>query len=1025
MTQGLVLSGEIEQVPVEEYRAKNNYGLVYKTKTESAANTEQSYWSAFASRKLPTRLGATSTFYADKFLRQFDPNDTLYDKDPSFDPLQAFKQGGHSEDEMPTISKMNNWMEYYSYTGYKDWQDQSKQTIAESGFAGEAVNFIGDVLTDPTIYAGYGAVKMLSSGMAAAKALAIAGAAGSATTEAVEQVADYTEERTAAQSMIYIGAGATIGAVLGTAAPLYNKMISKAGKNYNDEAVAVVGKINDIEFDTAKNLSAAAVKKSPELSEVYGALPRFLAKGYGVFAPITRWQVASTDEARRAGAKFFGTTMVTKENMMGEATSSSLMDYDSLLNRKVSAIKDNMVSVARQLEKSGVRLDKDFFKRALIKINNFEDNLADDSAESLWARTELEAYSRIANEAEGMEDFALRQRYVATVYDEDAIAENFDSLVDRMKGMIEKEINSGSLQTKLNKLEQKFIQIDSALPNAEKLQAKIAGEMNELRRFINLGEDGIVKEAQKMASLFKSGDFSEAQLLFRDASKSMPSHFKERVLEQSDMIDFMKVDPFERFAIYARDVVPHIASHKAFNSATPDNFIKESVEKLKEKASQMPIGAERAKVEREAKKLELDLKNAWEDLSGATQIKMRDTLAEETYNGLKAAKNFTAALMLGASIFANLAEFGAAAIAHGLSRQKALVGAMKQMATSEALRNTSRAEAKYLANGVKAVTALRLSKEFSSEYIKSGMTRGLSDKIAKGASIVNQTMNVLNLNQSWSRFYRDMVLVTDQNAFKDSMELLLKGKISETRKVDLAKYGIDEYYAREILDLAKEYGEDVGGLFHFRTDKWPNSKAKDVLETALIRSNRATSIDPRIGDTPHIAQVTGFDLIFQFKSWSITAGHTFGLPTLQRMDADKMAGLAFYVGWSSLAYMFSEVAKGNKPPTDIDEILYAGATNSGLFGVMPDYGGHYFMNRWFDLESGGAKYTEYKDWSSIFTPAAANVGNDLFGVAKPFYTMLDPDKEAEFNNKFYRDAIDMLPVPIIKPAMKNVFFPTE
>lgn len=1019
MKKEIVFGTEVTGVPVDEYRAQINYGHVYKTKDKSAEQIETSYWDAFTSTKLPTRLGATLAIQTDRFLRQFDEKDTMREIDSTFDPIKAFNEGGHTEDEMGVISQMDNWQQYYTYKEYKDWQDNSRATIAESGMAGKVLNFAGDVFTDPTIYAGYGAATMLSKGMAGYKALAIAGALGSATTEAVEQVADYSQERSAAESMIYIGAGATIGAALGAAGPLYNKIVNKAGKTYEKAAVDTVLAVDSIEMNTAKSLSAATVKKSPELSEIYGTLPRFLAKAQGVLAPVTRWQAAATDEARRAGAKFFGTTLATKENVAGVAQEASLMDYDSLLNRKVNAIKNELVSTARSLEKQGVKLDNNFFKRALVKINNLEDNLLDNTPESIWAKAELDAYAKIAKEAEGIDGFNLRQRYVATVYDEDAINLNWDALVNKMERFVKNEIASGSAQAKLAKLEFQLKSINTADDLDGALRAKIAGQANELRDFVNLSPDKLTEKAQAMAQMFKSGNFSEATLLFRDADKVMPSHFKERLLEQADMIDFMKVDPFERFAIYARDVVPHIASGKVFGATNPDDFIKQTVDNLMSKASKMPIGKDRSKLEMEAKKLESDLINGWNDLSGMTQVKARATLGEQTYHSLKAAKNFTSALMLGASIFANLAEFGATAITHGLSRQGALVKTMANMATSPALRNATRQEAKYLTNGMKAVTALRLSKEFSSEYIKSGMSRGVTDKIAKAGSVVNQVSQVTNLNLLWTKFYRDMVMVTDQSAFKESMELLVNGKLSGARATDLAKYGIDKYHAEEILALAKQYGEEVGGLFHFHTSKWPKSETKDIFETALLKSNRATSVDPRVGDVPHIAHVTGFDLIFQFKQWAITAGHTYALPSLQRVDADRMAGLAFYTGWSSLAYMFGEKAKGREPPTDMDEIIYAGVTNSGLLGIFPDYGGHYFMNRWFDLESGGAKYTEYSDWTKFFAPAAISVGNDLAGVSSPLFAAIDPNKEAEFNDKFWKDFVDILPIPLVKPYIKN------
>ena len=92
--------------------------------------------------------------YADSMFNSED-----YRPDPTFDPVKVFNEGGHTEEEMPVISKMDNWMRYNTYKAYKDWQDDAELRISQSGATGQVVNFLGNIATDPTIYAGFGAAK--------------------------------------------------------------------------------------------------------------------------------------------------------------------------------------------------------------------------------------------------------------------------------------------------------------------------------------------------------------------------------------------------------------------------------------------------------------------------------------------------------------------------------------------------------------------------------------------------------------------------------------------------------------------------------------------------------------------------------------------------------------------------------------------------------------------------------------------------------------------------------------------------
>lgn len=1026
MAKELKLEGNVFSMPLADYIRENEYDIVPAFPEKSQQETETSYLDAFTSTKLPTRVGASAVIYADSMINGED-----YRPDPTFDPVKVFNEGGHTEDEMPIISKMDNYMQYNTYKAYKDWQDDAEMRIAQSGAAGQIANFIGNVATDPTMYVGFGAAKMLNSGMSAYKALAISGAAGAAATEGLEQFADVAEQRSAAESMLFVGAGATVGAALGGAGPLYAKVMAlkNGGKPFNESAVETVKAIDGLEDNTYKSLSADVVKNDPNLNRIFGAVPRFLAKQLSIVSPALRGQASDVPEIRDAYQKVFGTKLATEGNVLGEAQAPSMVEVKSLLDRKALGHINGIAADIRAFEKKGVKIDDDFWKRVGVKINDKEDLLNDATPETAMAKRILEAGDFIAKEADGIDGFNFRERFMPTMYSDAKIDANFKQLTEKMESFIKNE--RSNIPTAMSKAKAYAKQLEDRLARIEKgsddglkltrLLEKQNDEIARLQAYQSMGDDEIADEALTMARNFRNGDFNEAQLLFRSADKKMPSHFKERLLEQKDMLDFMELNPLKFLSMYYRDVIPHVASGKVLGELSPDDFIKDIKKKLGQKA------ASDEKLAKELDRLKLtkiennddDLSKGWQDLSGMTQINAKSTMGDTTYHLIKSAKNITGALKLGASIFANIGEFMASSLTHSLKTNKAFVAEIAKWSTSPSLRTLKGERGKYLANAMSIVATHKTAKVFTDEYIERGAA-GVTkvQKAAMGSSLLNHYSQMINGNSVWTGFSRDLFELSQEYGLKDSIERLSKGKVKGDELTSLSKLGIGKEHTGMLLEQIKKHSTTEDGVFLLNTKNWDNKQAKDLMELAIVRDTRAAFISPTVGDVPHLFHVPGFDLIFQFKSWATTATHTYALRSLQRRDAGALVGGSVYIGWGALTYMISEAAKGNEPPKDIDEILYAGVVNSGMLGVLPDYGGHYFMNRLFDLESGGAKFSEYKDALSLVTPPAASVATDVFGLTKPVRDVIN-GKSPELNDKFWKDFVDVLPVPFVKPYIKN------
>jgi hypothetical protein len=134
---------------------------------------------------LPYRAGVASAFMVDEIFRSFDPNDDLRKVDANFIPFDVFKENGHTEDEFDAIMEMDNYQQYSRYMERKGFRDETRQKIQAGGLPAGAASLAANLFSDPTLYAGFGATKMLASGLSRTKAFAISGALSGAAYEGI------------------------------------------------------------------------------------------------------------------------------------------------------------------------------------------------------------------------------------------------------------------------------------------------------------------------------------------------------------------------------------------------------------------------------------------------------------------------------------------------------------------------------------------------------------------------------------------------------------------------------------------------------------------------------------------------------------------------------------------------------------------------------------------------------------------------------------------------------------------------
>lgn len=1026
-------------MPIEEYNielnltdappAKYKYPVGNRVPLREPPKQENftSYFSALAAGTIPHRVGVASAVYTDRIMRSFDQNDNFDNVDPSFDSFEAWKSGKHSPEEFEKIGPMKNWEQYSFYVTMRDFEKNNLERLEQSGVTGNVAALLAQIATDPTTYAGFGAAQMLSKGMAAKTAYGLSAAGAGVAYEALQQGTDVADSRSATESLTTVAAAGVMGSLLGKAVDVWGSrkaagaLKATEGKDFYESSMQYVDDAATIE-QRARSLGAAAVIKDPEMSKIAGTFARNVSYGLRRLAPRLLTQTASEDVSRVTGEKFFGRTLRTQGDVAGEQRIISFRDNLDVDTAKYLGKTEKMHDAIKQYRQSGGIVDEEAMRQAILRVDDLADNLSDDSASALIARANRDFFEGMAKEAEGIPGFNYRKGYTPMMFNRNAIKQNFDAFSKKFVAMFQRAKTgladdlSDASNRMTNMIKNKAAQVD-----IDGLQE----EINLIKQLIDTPDADLADEATLYASKFASGQIGAKETLNPFLSKQLPSNFKQRLFNVRDFIDFIEVNPYKLQVSYRREVMPFIASYKTFGERTPEKALEAYRETMQQKISDaLKAGNQKlaSKLEREREDIVGAIRRGWDDVTGGTITKAGDVIGGPAMNIITAVKNWIAASSLGGIIFASLIEPAAITITNGLKHLPGFGRLLTQMATSPEVRELARKDAYYLSNAMSTGVHYHLMNNFADEMANMEIAgSGITGKIAKASQTVNGYSQIANGNVPFTSVIRTALTVAQQGVLRESLEQLAAGTIKDARKADLAFLGIStDEQARRILKYAKQYGEEIEGNFTFNLDKWGDSPSRRLIEIALVRDNMRTSQNPGIGDVPHIFHVPGANLFTQFKSWGVMATHNYGISALQRADAESLMNVTAYIGISSAAYMLAEVARGNPPPTDLDEIIYSGVTNSGLVGVLPDYGGHWLMNTLLDLESGGAKFAERQDILSTALGPIGTKAQDVQGsILRPLGQAIDPNKDVQFDDTWAKNMLDILPLPFVKPFIKN------
>ena len=151
----------------------------------------------------------------------------------------------------------------------------------------------------------------------------------------------------------------------------------------------------------------------------------------------------------------------------------------------------------------------------------------------------------------------------------------------------------------------------------------------------------------------------------------------------------------------------------------------------------------------------------------------------------------------------------------------------------------------------------------------------------------------------------------------------------------LANAGISKSDYGKLLDQINKHSETIKGSWFANFDQWDDVEAVAIFKRAVQNETESIILKPGAGERPIFAQKNSLGrLLFQFKSFMSAATGRITISSLQRKDAKVALGLTYLVTLGALTEIIHNKIADRESPEDIDELITAGFSRSGILGLV-------------------------------------------------------------------------------------------
>ncbi len=264
-----------------------------------------------------------------------------------------------------------------------------------------------------------------------------------------------------------------------------------------------------------------------------------------------------------------------------------------------------------------------------------------------------------------------------------------------------------------------------------------------------------------------------------------------------------------------------------------------------------------------------------------------------------------------------------------------------------------------------------------------------------GANFMDNWIQRLTANVTQSKVMRMMF------KFKE-------GTLSDKEKLILHRFGIppEEWAERFITSYEKHGGESNGHGGHYSYYYlWEDAHANVKMGEAIRSGVRESVLKKGILDAPFLFNDPAIGLITYLKGFSFTAFNRYSVPTMQRIDAEKAAGIGVLLLMGSLVDPLRKWTRGESYDfSDHKKFALDTINNSGALGIITDV--LQDINALTDnLFLGKMKNDRYRERT-----LEGIAGGPLIGIANDVRNVLNSFASGKINQKDMQKAIRLIPL---------------
>ena len=507
--------------------------------------------------------------------------------------------------------------------------------------------------------------------------------------------------------------------------------------------------------------------------------------------------------------------------------------------------------------------------------------------------------------------------------------------VEEMAAERQKQIDAGTYQGRAARLTGADDAVDKAvrtIVNSDrgKIDAELRAQAKDIVRNMMASPDGRLPyewgetaSKQARASSAFSGD-GDANIPF----------LKERrfPVPDGEMLDVMDNDIRRVFHAYVHSMIPQAEMQKMFGDVRGEAAIRAIQEEYGAKIAEAATEAERLKL-REA--MNADIK----DFAG-----MRDRILgvyglpsdpeSLFYRGAKVATQLNFLSKMGMMVVSSVADAGAAVMRHGLGRSFEALGAgLNRFSKDPEIARAAKAEKQILEDAGVALEMVLGSRAMS--FAEIAADYGRASKFERGLQSSTAAFSFINLARQWDTAMQTVAGVASLRRIMRNVEDWSKGDISPGEAEFMASLNIGKDQAGRIWKAAEAgEGERLKGVLIPEGRTWTDKDAYDMMRVALKQSVDSTIIKPG-QDKPLVASTPVGRVLFQFRSFIISAHQRLLLAGLQQADANMGIGAATMLGLGTLSVAMSDLARsGQLKEREPGEWLIEGFDRSGIPGWL-------------------------------------------------------------------------------------------